>query len=161
MRGCCGVRRVADRRAVLESLESRQLLAGDLVAHWQADDLTATVGDGEQVDRWQDRVSQIPADRVDGSVELAANRLGGRAVLRFDAADGGDSLAVHKTVNPMAGAEDFSIVLAFATSTTDLSGGQSDWFRNTGLVDSSQLGLHAGLGNQPESGGPGWGRVGT
>ena len=103
VRGCCAPRRVADRRAVLESLESRQLLAGDLVAHWQADDLTATVGDGEQVDRWQDRVSQIPADRVDGSVELAANRLGGRAVLRFDAADGGDSLAVHKTVNPMAG----------------------------------------------------------
>ena len=148
-------------RAVLESLEPRQLLAGDLAAHWLADDLVASLGDGDQVDHWFDRVAQISADRLDGSVRLVTDRLGGRAMVRFDGDQGGDNLVVPKTVNPMAGAQDFSIVVAFATTATDLRGGLGYWFQNTGLVDGSQLGLTQDWGislNQAGQIGAGLGR---
>ena len=123
----------------LESLEPRQLLAGDLLAHWRADDLV-TLGDEAVVDQWIDQVAQIPAERGDGTPQLVTNRLGGRAVVRFSAAEGGDGLFVPSSVNPMAGATDFSVLVAFVTSSSDLTGGAGDWFENTALVDANQLG---------------------
>lgn len=49
--------------------------------------------------------------------------------------------AWHNNKAPRAGATDFSVLIAFRTTSNQLQGGQGAWFRNTGLVDSSNLGL--------------------
>ncbi len=133
------------RLGKLEHLEPRQLLAGDLLAHWRADDLVA-LGDEAIVDEWTDQVADIPATRGDGTPQLVTDRLGGRAMVRFAEADGGDGLSVRPAFNPMAGATDFSALVAFVTSSSDLTGGTGDWFQNTGLVDANQLGWSMGWG---------------
>ena len=123
-----------------ETLESRQLLAGDLVGHWLAEDLSATLGDGDTVTNWTDSREAVVATAV-GTPTWGAYQLGGRAAVHFDPTDGDDALVVSRSDSPASRADDFSIVVAFATDSPDLAGGNGPWFQNTGLVDGSNLGL--------------------
>ncbi len=123
-----------------EQLESRQLLAGDLTAEWIADDLLATLPDGGAITAWHDSVGGILAS-AGGTPALVPNQLGGRAVVRFDPGDGIDNLFVDSNVNPLSRANDFSVVVAFRSDSTNFEGGNGTWFTNTGLVDANQLGF--------------------
>ncbi len=123
-----------------EQLERRELLAGDLIAHWRAHDLTTTHEDNQTVEVWTDAVEQTEATR-EGTPVLVTNQFGGRSVVRFTADDGGDAFSIARADSPLSGAEDYSIVIAFATSSSDLTGGSSEWFNNTGLVDASTRGF--------------------
>ncbi|MCA9215229.1 MAG: tandem-95 repeat protein, partial [Planctomycetales bacterium] len=127
-------------RLNVEQLESRQLLAGDLVAHWQAENLNATTADGESVSVWEDSVRGIVA-AGEGEPTLVRGGIGGRSIVRFETADGDDSLVVAKDDSPLAGASDFSIVVAFVTDSSELLGDVGDWFQGTGLVDGNSFGL--------------------
>ncbi|MEZ6116057.1 MAG: LEPR-XLL domain-containing protein [Pirellulaceae bacterium] len=121
-----------------EPLEQRVLLAGDLVAHWSAADLT---GSNEQVvQQWTDRISQISAELHAGEPVLANGAVGGRAAVRFDNANGADSLRVASQDSPMSMANDFSFAVVFATSADDFRSG-TNWFDATGLVDADRLGF--------------------
>ncbi len=122
-----------------ETLEGRALLAGDLVAQWVADDLTTQVADGGTVDAWVDRVGGISAMRA-GNPVLIESALSGRAVVRFDAGDGGDSLRVPGSSSPMTGVGDYSVSVAFRTDSQTLANGTTDWFKASGLVDANRLG---------------------
>ena len=82
----------------IEQLESRELLAGDLVAHWQADDLRTQLSDGQTVEAWIDRVSGIAAD-AEGTPLLAANQIRGRALITLDASDGDDWLEDSRSLS--------------------------------------------------------------
>lgn len=126
------------RRCQTESLEARIVLAGDLVGHWVAEDLQV---EPEGFLEWQDRVNQVEASRSAGDPAHVAGALGGRSVVRFDAADGGDMLEVSALENPVSQADDFTIVVALATTTSDLVGGNGEWYQNTGLVNSNTLGF--------------------
>jgi hypothetical protein len=124
----------------LESLEGRRLLAGDLVGHWLAEDLSGELSDGDPVTAWTDRFQGRAASAV-GQPTMAAARIGGRAAVRFDASDGDDALLVSREQNPTSGAAEFSLVVAFATDSQNLVGTNGSWFQNTGIVDGSNLGL--------------------
>ena len=124
----------------MESLETRTLLAADLAAEWLADDLNAELSDQALVSDWADAVSSIQAV-AQGQPRLIKDALGGRSVVRFDVADGIDGLKVSAANNPLSRAGDFSVVVAFVTASTELQGGQAQWYRNSGLVDASQLGF--------------------
>ena len=138
-------RRSGERRrrrfGEVERLEARVLLAGDLVAHWRAHALLGEMDGGAVVQGWDDAVANVTAI-ASGQPVLVPNAIGGRAVVRFDAADGADALRVDRQQNPLAGAGDFSVVVVFATSSTQLEGGTAQWYRNTGLVDANQLGFN-------------------
>ena len=129
-------RRGAARSRMLEPLEARCLLAGDLVSQWLADDLNTTVGDGSAIVHWYDSVANIDAQAV-GSPTLVTDAVSGRSTVRFDPVDGTDGFRIRSTVNPVVGATDFSVVVAFQTDSQSLQGGQGRWFDNTGLVDST------------------------
>ena len=119
----------------LESLETRQMLAGDLVAQWQADSIE--VADGN-VSAWVDSISQLEAAVAgDPKVEVG---LGGRSFVRLNPADGVDGFRISKTVSPMVNAGDFSIVVTYQAE-AEQTGGMDEWFRNSALVDSSKLGF--------------------
>ena len=124
----------------LEQLESRILLAGDLVAHWRASELKATVADGATVSSWNDNELGTVATG-NGQPVLVHDGIGGRPVVRFSAGDGVDFFRVENTVSPLKGAQDYSIAVIFRTSSNDLVGAEGNWFANTGLVDGSQLGF--------------------
>ena len=126
-------RRQATRQA--ERLERRDLLA-NLVGHWTADDLNATLDDGDTVTAWTDGVTSIAAT-ASGQPRLVKGALGGRSAIRFDRSDGVDLLNVADVDSPLSGAGDFSLTVAFATATSQLNGGTSAWFLNTGLVDAT------------------------
>ena len=127
-------------RGQIERLEARELLAGDLVGHWRAHDLTPTYEDNQTVEVWSDAVQQSEASR-EGTPVLVKNQFGGRSVVRFDADDGGDAFSIAREENPLSEAADYSVVVAFATDSNDLVGGTSEWFNNTGLVDASTRGF--------------------
>ncbi|MCA9196078.1 MAG: tandem-95 repeat protein, partial [Planctomycetales bacterium] len=122
----------------IESLENRELLAGDLVAYWNASDHVAATT--SNVESWTDNLGVVATTAV-GVPQWAEDGLGGRPVIRFDAADGVDALAVDKADSPVAGANDFSVVVAFATASQDLVGGQAEWFKNSAIVDGSNGGF--------------------
>ncbi|MBN02069.1 MAG: hypothetical protein CMJ77_23430 [Planctomycetaceae bacterium] len=121
-----------------EMLEARQMLAGDLVGHWVADDISTQPDERLS---WSDRVGEIIASRSVGSPVVAESALGGRDVVRFDASDSGDMLEVPVNANPLSQANDFSVIVAFATAANDLTGGNAEWYQNTGLVNSNTLGF--------------------
>ena len=127
------------RRNCLETLENRVLLAGDLVAHWRAQDLIETVSDGAEVETWIDSVGQREASKA-GSPTLHHTSVGARAAIRFDPTDGNDLFKVSGDDNPVRDTNDFSVSVVFATSATNQRDGD-DWFRNTGIVDSNSLGF--------------------
>ena len=130
------------RHLSTEQLESRCLLAGDLVAHWRTDDLVTVSDDGTSVKTWNDLVSGIPAVAT-GSPQLVPEAVGSRSAIRFvaDDGDGDEFLTVSADDSPLSNIADFSVVVAFATATTELVGGQDEWFKNTGLVDANNLGF--------------------
>ena len=134
--------RPAGRRRLpkCERLESRRLLAGDLIAQWLADDLAAEQAEGGTIVGWTDAVSGIEATAA-GTPQLIEDGLGGRAVVRFDPVDGTDSFPIGMASNPITDAEDFSVLVVFQTSSQDLVGATDDWFQNTGLVDANQSGI--------------------
>lgn len=126
-------------------MEARQLLAGDLTAHWVADDLLTAAPEGGPVAEWIDKIAGIPA-AAGGSPRVVPGDLGGRAVVSFAPSDGIDSFFVDSNVNPLTRAADFSVVVAFRTDSTDLRGTNDAWFNNTGLVDANQLGFGRDFG---------------
>ncbi|MDG2381534.1 MAG: Ig-like domain-containing protein [Pirellulaceae bacterium] len=133
--------RCARRRSgQLEKLESRVLLAGDLVGHWRGQELTDGVADGAVVAEWADLTSDMVAS-AEGQPTLIHDGIDGRSVLRFDAGDGVDLFRVPGVQSPLKGAADFSISVVFRTASNNLVGDETRWFDNTGLVDGSQLGF--------------------
>ncbi len=122
-----------------EQLEARELLAGDLVAHWLADESVSATEDGV-VTEWSDQIGNRSARGI-GTPQRVSGELGGRASIRFEAADGADGLQVRSVDNPLAGAGDFSVAVTFVTDSDQLVGTDGQWFQNTGLVDANALGL--------------------
>ena len=129
-------RRKWRHHSALESLETRQLLAGDLTGHWVAEDLAAALADGERVASWTDRVAGITATSL-GEPQLAHRALNQSASVRFQRSDGIDTLTVPAASSPLSGASDFSLAVVFATESQNLNGGTNVWFLNTGLVDGT------------------------
>ena len=119
----------------LERLETRHLLAGHLVAHWNANDLNDSFEDGETVDSWLDQVSGITATAF-GEPSLGKDAIFGRSVLRFDPAGGDDSFRVAADENPLSGAGDFTVSVVFATD-QPLNNNGDEWFQGMGLVDTT------------------------
>ena len=124
----------------LETLEPRHLLAGDLIGHWLADDLTATTADGAIISDWSDSIGAVGAQSI-GEPTLIHNSVGGRAAVRFQPDNGDDGFRIRASQNPIGGLEDFSVVVSFVTSATSLQGDNGAWFTNTGLVDSNAQGF--------------------
>ena len=121
----------------LEHLEARQLLAGDLVAHWLAQDLIGVVEEGQIPEAWVDRVGQVAATSEGGPAYISA-AAGGRATLRFDDSDGIDLFRVTGEANPMAKAGDFTVVAVFETSSNAFQNGEN-WYDQNGIVDGDAL----------------------
>ena len=121
-----------------ERLETRHLLAAALVGQWQADDLNAGHDDLDTVTVWNDTVNGAAAV-ASGKPTLVKDALEGRSVVRFNRADGVDTFLLSALDNPLAGADDFSVAIAFATNAQTLNGGNTTWFLNTGLVDSTDF----------------------
>ena len=126
------------RHRVIETLEKRVLLAGDLVGHWRADDLNAVVDDQAVGSTWTDVVGGVEASRT-GTPVLAKGSVGGRSAVRFENSDGPDGLMIPSSISPLLDETDFSVVATFATSSTDLVGGTAAWLNNSGLVDANNL----------------------
>ncbi len=133
------------RGGASELLEARMLLAGDLVSHWIADDLNSEVNDGEAITSWVDSIGGVSAT-ASGTPLLNKGALSGRSLVSLDASDGADFLRVLGRDSTISNANDFSVAVAFVTSSDALMGGTGPWYENTGLVDSNLLNL-----------GPGWG----
>lgn len=136
-------RRLPERRVChsrgMEPLEPRRLLAGDLVSRFVADAAKADVADGELVTQWIDSVGSVAAVGS-GAPTLIHDRFSGRAAIRFDASDGTDLFRIDKATSPLVEAQDFSVMVAFATSGPTQGGGMP-WFAGTGLVDANTQGL--------------------
>lgn len=139
------MRRSRRRRVNLERLERRQLLAGDLVGHWLAQDLAGTYENGQVVTEWTDRVSQITA-LADGSPSFNANSLGGRPTVGFDASDARDWFVVPKESSPVSNANDFTIAVLFSTSDEQLNATTSNWYDGTSVVHANQQGFNKDWG---------------
>ena len=134
-----------------ETLENRHLLAGDLVAHWNADSLN-DLENGSSIPSWDDAIGGVTATRR-GDPTLAKQHYGGRSAVRFDTTDGDDEFRIRILDNPINRADDFSIIVTFATDSQELVGGTSDWFRASGLVDANGLGFSNGWGTSINSAG--------
>ncbi len=128
------------RTGQLESLETRTLLAGDLIAQWRADDLNTTLDDQAPVTNWLDTVAAIEGTAT-GQPTLVKQAVGGRSAIRFTTADGADGFKIQPQASPMRDIADFTIVVALATSSQELQGGQGDWFANSGIVDGNVQGF--------------------
>ena len=131
-------RRLKSPGRMLERLEPRMLLAGDLVAHWAADDL----GDenGATITAWADSVASINGNSS-GEPTLQKNTLNGRSVVRFDGADGADLIRIDNRDSPVSGADDFTVAVVFATSSAGADANDGPWFEHVGIVDSSTAGF--------------------
>jgi hypothetical protein len=105
-----------------------------------ADGLNDSMGSGEAVAAWSDSMGSVSA-KSSGTPILVKDALGGRSVVRFNPADGADRLNVPSANSPLALANDFSVVVAFATSHAGLRGGTQNWYDGTGLVDANTLGF--------------------
>ena len=133
--------RLCQRRFTCETLEARHLLAGDLVAQWNAEDLVAENANGNVIASWADSIQGIEAVSS-GSPSLLHHSSGGRASVRFDPSDGADSFLVKSEFNPLTRAKDFSVMVAFATSSDSHVGeGEGIWFDNSGIVDANRRGF--------------------
>jgi hypothetical protein len=123
-----------------ESLEAKLMLAGDLVAHWRADDLNATLDDQAGVMNWVDQVASVDAV-AHGQPTLVKSALGGRSAVRFSTEAGAEGFTIGPTASPMRNADDFTIVVAFATDSQNLVGARGHWFESSGLVDGNAQGF--------------------
>ncbi|MCA9197451.1 MAG: tandem-95 repeat protein [Planctomycetales bacterium] len=124
---------------MVESLESRCLLAGDLVSHWNASDLSGRFAPGERIDAWTDRVAGRDALAI-GSPTLINSEFAGQAMIQFEPTNVPDGFRIRNQDNPTANASEYSFSITFAT-TASQSGGNGPWFQNTALLDASALGL--------------------
>ncbi len=124
----------------IEGLESKRMLAGDLIAHWQADDLNETVDDQAVVTAWNDSSGGVVAT-ASGQPTLIKDAIGGRSVVRFEPADGVDALRVPAANTPLRNAGDFSVIAVFATDSNQLQGDAGSWYDNSGLVDANTHGI--------------------
>jgi hypothetical protein len=110
-----------------------------LAGQWTADSLGATLVNGNIVSNWVDVVGGATASGT-GAPTFLSNALNGHSVIRFNPADGTDLLRVSSGSNPMAGSEDFAVVVVFrATAGIGSSGGP--WSDNAGIVDASVAGV--------------------
>ncbi|MCA9215413.1 MAG: tandem-95 repeat protein, partial [Planctomycetales bacterium] len=142
-RGKNGVSNRKTRLRLQETLETRQLLAGDLIAHWNATSI-ATDETGA-ITGWTDSVGNIEAEPK-GAPVLLADGINGRPGVQFNATDGDDLFRVRAADSPLARATDFSAVVVFETDSQSLVGGNGNWFQNSGLVDSNSNGLSTDWG---------------
>ncbi|MDG2385206.1 MAG: Ig-like domain-containing protein [Pirellulaceae bacterium] len=133
-------RRLKGRCLSVDRLEQRLLLAGDLTAHWLADDLSANLQAGTVVTEWIDSVADLQS-RASGSPTMEFDPSSGRALVRFNGNDGVDTLVVDSRQNPLSEANDFSVVVVFRTDDTELVGGDDQWFHHTGIVDANRMGF--------------------
>ncbi|MCP4191799.1 MAG: tandem-95 repeat protein [Planctomycetaceae bacterium] len=122
-----------------ESVEPRLLLAGDLVAHWRADDLVDRHADGESVAEWTDRVDGVAAVGL-GAPVVIHDGMGGRASIRFDSTGSQDGFRVSSTDSPLSNANDFSLVVMFASDQRSTNLAES-WYQGAGLVHANSLGF--------------------
>ncbi|MDG2380298.1 MAG: Ig-like domain-containing protein, partial [Pirellulaceae bacterium] len=137
--------RLSKRIAVLESLEDRRLLAGDLVAQWRAEDLNHLLNDGDQVSNWSDSIAAVPTKNR-GTPTLIKQQYGGRSTVRFHPSDGDDSLRISIADNPINRADNFSVIVTFVSDSQTLPGENGNWFEGAGLVDANALGFSKGWG---------------
>ena len=72
------------RLTSIESLESRLMLAGDLIARFRADDLNDTLEDGATISHWEDSIGQIQAVAT-GQPQLVKNAFGAHSAIRLNA----------------------------------------------------------------------------
>lgn len=121
----------------IERLEARHLLAANLVAHWNANDLDETVANNAIVEVWHDSQADIAATKS-GEPRLVHDSVFGQSVVRFDPTDGIDSLRTSSSDSPMGGRLDFTVSVTFVTSQPLASSGMH-WFDGTGLVDATVL----------------------
>ncbi len=128
------------RRGFVEGLESRELLAADLIGHWAAEDLTALYSAGDSVATWADATQSIAAT-ASGTPTLIQDARSGRAMVRFDPADGPDSLTISRDDSPMSYRDDFSLVAVFSSEGVPTTGDGGEWYQHAGIVDSNSLGL--------------------
>ncbi len=129
----------------IEQLESRHLLAGDLIAQWLAEDLSSSLNNDEAISAWTDSVSGLEANAI-GEPRLAENVLGGRSTVRFAPQDGADGFRVRAGVNPLVWADDFTVAVTFATDSNELQGENEQWYLNSGLIDSNAQGFSTDWG---------------
>ncbi|MDG2383927.1 MAG: CotH kinase family protein [Pirellulaceae bacterium] len=115
-------------------------MVANLTAHWLAEDLTATHEQGQTVTNWVDSIGDVTAVAT-GAPELVQDVFGGQSIVRFDPSNGGDYFRVPATDSPMSGANDYTVVVVFATSSADLGSDSRFWFDQTGLIDTSQFGF--------------------
>lgn len=115
-------------------------MAGDLVAHWRAQDLVADFEDGSTVSGWIDNVGSVVATGA-GSPVLRHTALGGRAAIEFAPSDGIDSFEVGNLESPMSDADEFTLAVVFSTSATQLQGTSGQWYNDTPLIDAYGLGF--------------------
>ena len=126
-----------------------------LVESWKASDLIGSLGDGESVANWSSTGGRI-------LTATSSSGLRPRFYLQATAADGPvvefDQDRLRMTDNsPVAGMTSFSIAIVFRLNDTG-SGGQSQWYNNTGLVDAEQGGVTADWGTAVTADGHlGWG----
>ncbi|MEX2187743.1 MAG: Ig-like domain-containing protein [Pirellulales bacterium] len=111
-----------------------------LVAHWVADDLNALLDDGDLPSAWSDNVGGRPAEPT-GFPTLEKNELNGHSVIRFTPSDGDDQLRVLAVNSPLANAANYTVAVVFRADEPG-TGGATDWFANTGIVDASQPGVN-------------------
>ena len=129
----------------IESLESRVLLAGDLVAHWVAEDLAHELENGQEVTEWIDRIGKVSA-KSGGNPTLTTDYLGGRAVVRFDSSDVKDWFELSAAENPLSNVTDFAVAVHFVSDSESLKGDTANWYDGTSIVHSNRLGFAADWG---------------
>ena len=125
------------KRHLLETLESRRLLASDLVAHWNADDLWESVNSETPDSGWTDRINGTNAT-INGTPLVSDSVFGAFPGIRLKP---DDAFTVGSTQNPLARATDFAVSVTFRPASDSFGNNGTNWFENVGLVDMSRLGL--------------------
>ncbi|MFT3788535.1 MAG: lamin tail domain-containing protein [Tepidisphaeraceae bacterium] len=113
-------------------------IAPTLTRRWAASSLS--LANNTTVSTWLDTVAGKSATAT-GAPKFITNALNGQPVIRFTPSDGNDLLRLAAANNPIAGAEDFSIVVVFKPNAATGTGtASSQWWSNTGLVDANTSG---------------------
>ncbi|MCA9198016.1 MAG: hypothetical protein KDA87_10775, partial [Planctomycetales bacterium] len=134
------LRRTTQAYPCLERLEARRLLAADLIAHWNANDLAAQIASSQLSEIWLDRIAEIPASQ-DGHPSVQPRVLNQHATVRFDNPSSFDRYVVRTTDNPLTGLRNFSVSVVFATASDELSNSANQWYFQSGIVDANGFGL--------------------
>jgi hypothetical protein len=121
-----------------------------LVAHWTADDLTASLSDGSAVSGWTSLAGSVNAAQATTAKQplLRTNQINGHAVVSFD---GSNDLL--KYTDPLTNALDYSIVAVFRTADTVASTVTTQWYDANGIVDGEYGGAQNDYGLSISAGG--------